>query len=211
MINMDFEKRIIIDSETLKWSPSPKTGVWRKRFAREDVERGHATSMVWFEAGSTFSEHGHPQGEEIIVLEGVFSDHTGDYPAGSYLRNPEGFSHAPFSTGGCKLFVKLCQFQGDDDAHVATTDLYSRDQAITTLHKHKGERTQIVRLSAGDSHELEPFLAFELFVLKGSVTIQNKQLDQLNMYSWLRSPRPTGTITATQDSEILIKQGHFSA
>ncbi|MCH7887928.1 MAG: cupin domain-containing protein, partial [Proteobacteria bacterium] len=33
-------------------------------------------------------------------LEGVFSDVHGDYPAGTYLLNPEGFSHGPFSEHG---------------------------------------------------------------------------------------------------------------
>ena len=45
-------------------------------------------------------------------MSGVFSDEHGDYPAGSYLLNPEGFSHAPFSDGGCVLFVKLRQYPG---------------------------------------------------------------------------------------------------
>jgi len=210
MINMDFGQRIIVDSETIEWSASPKSGVWRKRFAREEAEQGHATSVVWFEAGSEFNQHEHPKGEEIFVLEGVFSDHTGDYHAGSYLRNPEGFTHSPFSTNGCKLFVKLCQFQPDDDSHITLANLYQRDDAISTLHQHKGERTQIIRLHKGQSHKLEPFLAFEMFVLKGSVAIDNDQQDQLGKHCWLRSPRPTGTITATKDAELLIKQGHFS-
>ncbi len=41
------------------------------------------------------------------MLEGVFSDESGDYPAGTYIMNPPGSSHAPFSDSGCTLFVKL--------------------------------------------------------------------------------------------------------
>ena len=53
------------------------------------------------------------------MLDGVFSDEHGDWPAGSYLLNPEGFRHAPFSREGCLLFVKLRQFPGLDRNHVA--------------------------------------------------------------------------------------------
>ncbi len=75
-------------------------GVSRKPLAREDAERGHATSIVRYDLGASFSEHLHPLGEEILVLEGTFSDQTGDYPAGTYFRNPEGFRHVPFRGAG---------------------------------------------------------------------------------------------------------------
>ena len=53
------------------------------------------------------------------MLEGVFSDEHGDWPAGTYLLNPEGFRHAPFSESGCLLFVKLRQYAGAGRHHVA--------------------------------------------------------------------------------------------
>ena len=62
--------------------------------------------------GSHFSAHGHPGGEEFLVLDGVFSDERGDHPEGTYLLNPEGYAHAPFSREGCELFVKLRQYPG---------------------------------------------------------------------------------------------------
>jgi hypothetical protein len=52
------------------------------------------------------------------VLQGVFSDELGDWPAGTFLLNPEGFQHAPFSKPGCMLFVKLRQFPGRERRHV---------------------------------------------------------------------------------------------
>jgi len=100
MLNIDFTKRVVIDTKNKKWVRSPMLGVWRKQLAREGSERGHATSIVRYEAGAVFSPHDHPLGEEIFVLQGVFSDETGDYSAGTYFRNPEGFRHAPFSKNG---------------------------------------------------------------------------------------------------------------
>ena len=106
-INMDFAERVVIDTNDRDWIVSPMEGVWRKPLAREEAERGHATSIVRYDPGSRFAEHGHPLGEEIFVLEGTFSDETGDYQAGTYFRNPDGFRHAPFSDEGTVILVKL--------------------------------------------------------------------------------------------------------
>lgn len=56
---------------------------------------------------SEFSPHVHTGGEEFIVLDGVFQDEHGDFPAGSYIRNPPESSHKPGSESGCLIFVKL--------------------------------------------------------------------------------------------------------
>ena len=57
---------------------------------------------------------GHGGGEEFLVLEGVFQDEHGDYPAGSYVRNPPTTRHTPGSEPGCVIFVKLWQFDPGD-------------------------------------------------------------------------------------------------
>ena len=88
MINMEFGERVVVDSNSQDWAASPNPGVWHKPLAREDAERGHATSVVRYDPGAKFSEHAHPLGEEILVLSGTFSDETGDYGAGTYFRNP---------------------------------------------------------------------------------------------------------------------------
>ena len=88
MINMDFDQHVVVNTVSQDWQASPASGVWRKPLAREDAERGHATSIVRYDPGASFTAHNHPKGEEILVLEGVFSDETGDYPSGTYFRNP---------------------------------------------------------------------------------------------------------------------------
>ena len=104
----------ILHSDELPWVQSPTPSVWRKRLEHSGpVESGRVTSIVRYDAGSTFPLHPHPEGEEILVLEGVFSDEHGDYPAGTFLLHAEGFSHAPFSQQGCLLFVKLRQAPGE--------------------------------------------------------------------------------------------------
>ena len=77
-------------------------------------EVARATSIVRYASGSSFSRHEHAKGEEFLVLDGVFSDNHGDYPAGFYVRNPPGSGHAPFSKDGCRILVKLRQFDPQD-------------------------------------------------------------------------------------------------
>ena len=112
-LNAEFDRTVVIRTAEMDWQASPSPSVWRKRLDLIGPEEaGRVTSVVRYDADSAFHSHPHPDGEEIFVLDGVFSDEHGDYPAGTYLLNPEGFSHAPFSREGCVLFVKLKQYPG---------------------------------------------------------------------------------------------------
>ena len=58
-------------------------------------------------AKATSVVRSHGLGEEILVLEGVFSDEHGDYPALSWLRSPHLSAHQPFSRERCLILVKV--------------------------------------------------------------------------------------------------------
>ena len=114
ILNGNMSRRVTMDTLSMEWTASPSGTVWRKRLHLVGgSESGQVTSVVRYEAGASFPAHDHPDGEEILVLEGTFSDEHGDWPAGTHLLNPEGFRHAPFSRDGCVLFVKLRQYAGD--------------------------------------------------------------------------------------------------
>ena len=106
-INDDFNQRVVINHYDLPWVSSPELGVDRRMLERQGNEIAKATSIVRYQAGSKFQAHQHELGEEIFVLDGTFSDETGNYRAGTYIMNPPGSSHAPYSESGCTLFVKL--------------------------------------------------------------------------------------------------------
>ena len=150
MLNLDFQQRVVINTSEQDWIDSPSAGVKRKLLEREEAERGRATSIVEYKPGASFNTHSHPLGEEILVLSGVFSDEYGDYPAGTYLRNPPGSSHAPFSKEGCVLLVKLHQFQQDDTATVRVntqqTDWLAGQGRLKVmpLHSHGTEHVALV-------------------------------------------------------------------
>jgi anti-sigma factor ChrR (cupin superfamily) len=106
-INADYSQKVVLNHHDLPWIPSPELGIERRMLDRIGGEVAKATTIVRYQPGSKFPMHTHELGEEILVLEGSFSDEAGDYPAGTYIMNPPGSSHAPLSEFGCTLFVKL--------------------------------------------------------------------------------------------------------
>ena len=117
-INADLNQRAVVYSEELPWVSSPAPGVERRMLERDGEEIGRATTIVRFASNSSFPMHSHGGGEEFLVLEGVFSDENGDYGPGTYIRNPVGSQHTPYSREGCTIFVKLCQMSPDDRNHL---------------------------------------------------------------------------------------------
>ncbi len=66
------------------------------------------TALVRWAPETRFNPHTHVGGEEILVLEGVFRDEHGEYPAGTWIRSPHLSNHRPF-TGpeGATILVKV--------------------------------------------------------------------------------------------------------
>jgi len=214
MLNMDFEQRVVINTNEVEWVASPMPGVWRKRLAREEAERGHATSIVRYDAGARFSQHDHPLGEEILVLEGIFSDQSGDYPAGTYFRNPEGFIHAPFSEKGCVILVKLHQFSPGDTRH-ACIDTNSEtwragngNLKVMPLHDYEGESVALVMWPAGERFQPHKHMGGEeIYVIEGEL------IDEHGRYpagTWIRSPHGSQhNPFVERDTLIWVKVGHL--
>ena len=112
-INHDLIQPVRVQAAKLDWIPRPAVGVDRRMLFRIGGEVARATSIVRYAPGSAFPRHTHSGGEEIVVLEGTFQDEHGEYPAGSYFRNPPGTSHIPASEDGCIIFVRLWQFRAN--------------------------------------------------------------------------------------------------
>jgi anti-sigma factor ChrR (cupin superfamily) len=179
----------------LEWQASPSPQVWRKRlFHAGPPEAGQVTSIVRYDAGSRFHEHGHPEGEEILVLSGTFSDERGDFGAGSYMLNPEGFRHAPFSHEGCLLFVKLRQFAGLDRERVllstAEGSWHERAPGVRsqTLYRsaHYPDHIRLTEIAPGAE---PPMIALpdgeEILVLRGELVDEQ---GTHATHTWLRFP-----------------------
>jgi anti-sigma factor ChrR (cupin superfamily) len=216
LLNADLSQRVAVNTSEMDWTPSPGGEVLRKRLHLVGPpESGQVTSLVQYPPGARFPKHGHPQGEEILVLEGVFSDETGDYPAGSYLLNPEGFSHAPWSEEGCLLFVKLRQYPGHDRERVAAQSASQpwrssvRKGASWKKLYAQEPYSDFSRLEAWDEPAALGKLNFpggaELLVIRGEFSDAEGHYPR---YSWLRIPEG-GSIAPTSNAycEVFIKEG----
>lgn len=195
-LNGDLSVRVSVATATMPWSASPSPGVWRKRMHRVGAaESGQVTSIVRYDPGSAFPAHEHPDGEEIFVLEGIFTDERGDWPAGSYLLNPEGFRHAPSSREGCVIFVKLRQFPGRNRRKVAlATDAIdwrsgeTAGVAIKPLYAQAkfDDVTRLERWSPGFGPERRAYPGgVEILVLAGEFSDESGRYEA---GGWLRLP-----------------------
>jgi ChrR Cupin-like domain len=215
-IHGDLSARIAIDTRQLPWTASPSMTVWRKRLHLVGpAESGQVTSVVRYDAGARFPGHDHPEGEEILVLEGVFSDEQGDWPAGSYLLNPEGFRHAPYSSGGCLLFVKLRQYPGTHRRHVALATealpwLPGHGCALKVLYSQTGfaDSTRLERWGPGTAQaRLSYPQGAEVFVLRGSFTDEH---GAYGPHTWLRLPAHSQhTLGTAGGCDLYVKEGGF--
>ena len=218
MVNQDFTKRIAINSAKEVWHKSPSDGVERLYLERDDGgESAVATSIVRFAPGSKFDEHVHDGGEEFIVLEGTFSDEFGSYPKGTYVRNPMGSSHNPYSDSGCILFVKLRQFQTDDQEQVKINTNNETwlpglvdGLSVMPLHHFKTEHVALVKWAPNTIfNPHQHWGGEEILVLEGVFH------DEFGVYpkgSWLRSPHLSQhtPFTKEEGALIFVKTGHLN-
>lgn len=209
----DLNQPADVNANDVSWVPSPLAGVERRMLERDGDEVARATSMVRYAPDSFFSPHSHTGGEEYYVLEGIFSDESGDYPAGYYVRNPVGSSHQPFTKDGCQIYVKLRQMHPNDQTYVAT-DTHSADRQNINdvrsiiLHHYLSEQVLIREPEKGKTYTEASVSGLELLVLSGEITINGNRYGSQH---WIRLPDEQHLlITATQaDTRILVKKDHL--
>ena len=215
-LNSDFSQRVVVHSDLIKWLPSPIAGVERRMLDRLGDEVARATTIVRYAPNSKFSPHVHNGGEEFIVLDGVFQDEHGNYPAGSYIRNPPQSSHTPGSEDGCIIFVKLWQFDLQDrtsvrispDDMAVVTDPQRPNILATPLFKDEREEVRIEFWFANTEVKIDAVNGAELLVLSGSFT---EGEDELVTNSWLRVPVNSQIVarTGNRGAKVWLKTGHL--
>lgn len=213
-INADFAEKAIVVPHDADWVHSPESGVDRLMLDRIGDEVARATSLVRYAAGSSFARHEHGAGEEFLVLGGVFSDEHANYPLGTYVRNPPGSGHSPYSTDGCRLLVKLRQFDAQDLTHVVvdTTDESvwpdGSGRNILEMHEFGTERVMMIRLPAGECLPIDADPGgIEILLVSGSINDEDRKLPA---ESWLRIPADQENgIVASSDSLLWVKTGHL--
>ena len=214
-LNADYSQRVVLNHYALDWVASPQAGVDRRMLERSGAEVAKATSIVRYQAGSKFESHHHELGEEILVLEGVFSDENADYPAGTYVMNPPGSSHAPHSVDGCTIFVKL-RHLGADQQHKEVVDTRTADwyqgmvPGLTVMPLMKqGLGSTLVRWAP--QTYFNPHRHFggeEIFVVDG---VFEDEHGRYPAGSWIRSPHLSLHQPFSQEGcTIFVKTGHLN-
>ncbi|MEM7177881.1 MAG: cupin domain-containing protein [Pseudomonadota bacterium] len=212
--NADFTQRAAVHSTEEPWIASPMPGVERRILDRIGDEVARATSIVRYAPGSSFSAHVHTGGEEFLVLDGVFQDEHGDFPAGSYIRNPPESSHTPGSEPGCTIFVKLWQFDMADRSHVRvdTNKMrfvpVSEDVEVMPLFSDTREDVVLERWAPDAELTVDAAGGIEVLVLEGGF---EEAGESFKPGSWLRLPKgSTSAIKAgAQGARVWIKRDHL--
>ena len=214
-INADFSERVVLNSHHMDWETSPMQGVYRKKLDRIGDEVARATSLVKYDPGSYFSPHTHGGGEEFYVLEGVFSDEHGDYPAGTYVRNPIGSTHKPHSENGCTIFVKLHQFDADDQEQFSINTKEAEflpgsapGLSVLPLHSFGNENCALVHWEPGTVFNPHRHAGGEeILVLEGTFS------DEFGDYpagTWLRNPHMSIHHPFSKEGCLIyVKTGHL--
>jgi anti-sigma factor ChrR (cupin superfamily) len=214
-LHADRSQRVVISSEALPWLDSPMPGVQRRMLERDGKEVARATSIVRYAPGSHFSEHVHGGGEEFFVLEGTFSDEHGDYPAGTYVRNPVGSKHSPASALGCRILVKLWQMHPDDQQRVVVNTAQApwspgmiEGLAVMPLHTYGTEQVALVKWAPDTQFQRHThFGGEEILVLDG---VFEDEFGRYPQGTWLRNPdRSEHQPWSQQGCLLYVKVGHL--
>jgi anti-sigma factor ChrR (cupin superfamily) len=215
-INADFTERASVHAATSDWVQSPMPGVARRMLDRVGDEVARATSIVRYAPGTAFSPHTHAGGEEFFVLDGIFQDERGDYPAGSYIRNPPTSRHTPRSQAGCTIFVKLFQFDPADRSRVnidtrlidAVAPAGRQGMKLIPLFNDGREDVRLEDWREGASVLLDVPGGFEALVLEGSFAEGGETFAR---HSWLRLPKGSRltAVAGAAGARLWVKTGHL--
>ncbi len=218
-LRADFARREVVRPGDEAWRPSPMAGVEHQMLDGIGEEISRATSIVRYPADGRFGAPTNGGGEEFLVLAGSFHDDAGNYPEGTYVRNPIVTAHASWAgPDGAVLFVKLHQFAAADTRRVVIDTRSAHwhqglvpGLTVLPLHDHGPEHVALVRWAA--STRFTPHRHWggeEILVLDGVFK------DEHGTYpkgSWLRSPHLSAhsPFVGPAGALIYVKTGHLAA
>ncbi len=215
-MNADFSKRATVHASTAPWVPSPIKGVERRMLDRMGDEVARATTIVRYAPGSSFSAHTHTGGEEYLVIDGVFQDEHGDFPVGTYVRNPPQSKHTPRAHNGATILVKLWQFDPEDRHQMSVDTLNTESQPVAgrdgaseiALYSDDRENVRVEIWEAGSQQFIKGHKGLEVFVISGGFSESGEQFET---ESWLRLPvgADFDAHVGSEGARVWIKSDHL--
>lgn len=218
-VHADRTQPAIVHGFREPWRPSPEPGVDRRVLERIGGEVALASSIVRYRPGSRFAPHTHELGEEFLVLDGLFSDEFGHYPAGTYVRNAPGSRHAPFSESGCVIFVKLRQMDPADRISLRVFP----DERVWRPTRSPGHQRATLFDAGGVTIHLEKLApgvtvpsrripgGEEVFVVEGRICAADAARTILESWGWIRRADGRAPRYFTPHGALLwIKRGHLA-
>lgn len=99
-------RRIVLDTNRLEWQPVQTPGITVKTLYDGRPAYPETMVLMKFEPEASIPRHSHTGGEEFLVLDGTLEDESGVYPRRTWVRNPRGSLHAPFSHEGAVIYLR---------------------------------------------------------------------------------------------------------
>ena len=204
-MNSDYEKRALIDTNTIQWQETQVKNVFKKILAIKDKEE---TSLIKLNEGSVLNQEQKINSVEIFVLEGTYINEYGEYPQGTYLRLPEENEALVKSDKACVIFRKTNFFTDKQKIIIDTnTTLWLQGQGnleVMPLY----EQTALVKWPKGERFiPHKHWGGEEIIVLKGVF------MDEYGEYpkgSWIRSPHLSEHFPyVNEETIIFVKTGHM--
>ena len=214
-LNNDLSRVVVLNTAEIPWQASPDGAVLLRMLEQECAAGMRTTFLVRYQPGTHLTSHTHEKGEEIIVLEGNFSDEQGAYPAGCYIKTPPGSTHAPYSEAGCTLLIKQSHMQPDDMERVVV-DVQSSTWypgmvgglSVLPLSEFKGEHSALVKWQPGTVfNPHRHWGGEEIYVLEG---VFEDEFGRYPAGTWLRNPHMSQHAPFSKEGcTIFVKVGHL--
>jgi len=214
-INMNFFERCVVDTLSLPWQTASTPHAQQRWIEHEAGETARTTCIIQYAPGSQLDAHVLEQGEEILILDGSFSDEQGEYGPGMFMKNLLGSPSARVSESGCTLFHKQSHLDALDSARVVVDTVSAvwhpglvAGLAVLPLHEFGGQHTAMVRWAPATFFSAHRhFGGEEIFVVEG---VFEDEHGRYPAGTWIRSPHLSQHQPFSREGcLIFVKVGHL--
>lgn len=214
-LNNDFARAVVVNTLEIPWQQEQSSEVLFRMLEQSNSECSRTTSITRLKSGAVISPLENVAGEEIIVFEGTYTDESGEYPAGSYIKNSTATRPVSVTQTDCTLFIKRGHLQqGDIERVVVDTHNSVWRQgmvgglSVLPLSEFKGEHSALVRWQPGTVfNPHRHWGGEEIYVLDGVFE------DEFGCYpagTWMRSPHLSQHAPFSREGcTIFVKVGHL--